>query len=270
MRWSFCRQLGLAAVVSGMLMAGSAMAANVALFADTTYVDYTPPSSSSEAYNMQVALTSMGHTVTPFTGTTGAAWTTALAGAQVLVVPEQENGQIAGNLDAAAVTAIQSFVSGGGILIVGEDYQSILFINSVFGYSITFGGGAASTQTLAAASTVFASGPVSLTDNNATGGYDTASLPAGGLCAYANGTTCMVFQINQGSGRIIQLGYDYFDAVPNGTQDGGWNAVLALASGGAGGGGAVAVPTLSEYAIALLGLMLAAVAGFALRRRPLG
>lgn len=268
MQLSTWRRLGMAALASGMLIAGSAFAANVALYADTTYVDYSPPSTSSEAYNMQVALTSMGHTVTPFTGTTGAAWTTALSGAQILVVPEQENGQIAGNLDAAAVTAIQNFVSTGGILIVGEDYSGTLFINSVFGYSIVFTTGSASTITAAAASTVFAGGPASLTDNNATGGYDTASLPAGGLCAYANGTNCMVFQINQGSGRILQLGYDFYDAVPNGTQDGGWNAVLALASGGT-VAGPVAVPTLSEYGVALLGLMLAAVAGLTLRRRPL-
>ncbi|MGE5088498.1 MAG: IPTL-CTERM sorting domain-containing protein [Candidatus Levyibacteriota bacterium] len=267
---SFCRRLGMAALASGMLIAGSAMAANVALYADTTYVDYTPPATSSEAYNMQVALTAMGHTVTTFTGTSGAAWTSALAGAQVLVVPEQENGQIAGNLAGAAVTAIQNFVNTGGILIVGEDYSGILFLNSVFGYSIAFTTGNASTITAAAASTVFAGGPASLTDNNATGGYATSSLPAGGLCAYASGTDCMVFQINQGSGKIFQLGYDFFDAVPNGTQDGGWNAVLALASGGAGPTGPVAVPTLSEYGIALLGLILAAAAALSLRQRRFG
>lgn len=188
------------------------------------------------------------------------------------MVPEQENGQIAGNPAGAAVTAIQNFVSTGGILIVGEDYSGTLFINSVFGYSITFTTGAASTKTLAAASTVFAGGPASLTDNNATGGYATASLPGSGLCAYANGTDCMVFQINQGSGRIVQLGYDFFDAVSNGSQDGGWNAVLQLAAGGA-NTAATAVPTLSEYGVALLGLLLglllAAVAGFTLRRRSL-
>ena len=269
MQLSTWRRLGMAALASGMLMAGSAMAANVALFADTAYVDYNPPNTSSEAYNMQVALTSMGHTVTPFTGTTLAAWTTALAGAQVLVVPEQEVSQIAGNLDAATVTAIQGFVSGGGIVIVGEDYQSTMFLNNVFGYSILQGGSADSTRTAAAASTVFAAGPLLLANNNATNGYVTSSLPAGALCAYANGTDCMVFQINLGSGRIFQLGYDFYNAVPNGTQDGGWNTALALASGGT-VAGAVAVPTLSEYGVALLGLMLAAVAGFTLRRRSLG
>ena len=54
MQLSTWRRLGMAALASGMLIAGSAFAANVALYADTTYVDYSPPSTSSEAYNMQL------------------------------------------------------------------------------------------------------------------------------------------------------------------------------------------------------------------------
>ena len=270
-RFAAIQALALAAV-TGIVMSASATAANVALFADTTFIDYSPPSTSSEGYNMQVALAGMGHTVTTFTGTTAAEWSAALAGQQILVIPEQENGEIAGALPPATITVIQNFVNGGGNLIIASDYQSTLLLNAVFGYTLVLdGSGAISNITGAAAGTAFAGGPASLADNNATsGGVNTASLPGAGVCAYDVGTECMVFQIAQGSGTIESLAYDYFNAAPNGTQDGGWLEALRLASGGTGGGpGGPAlhpVPVMPMSGLVLLGLMLAATAAFTLRR----
>jgi hypothetical protein len=261
-------KLMLLAGATAFGMIGNANAASVALFADTAYVDYTPPSTSSEAYNMQVALTSFGNTVSTFTGLSAAAWTAALAGKQVLVIPEQERGSIAATpLPAATITAIQNFVNGGGTLIVADDYSNTFFLNAVFGYSIVRDGtGAVSTKTAAATGTVFAGGPATLPNNDATdGGSVTASLPAGAVCAYAAGTQCMVYQITRGAGKIYYFAWDFYDAAPNGTQDGGWLAVLRPAAAG-GGGGPQYIPAVDPVGIWLLGLLLAGLGVFALRR----
>jgi hypothetical protein len=255
----------LIAVLAVSIAAGAANAASVALFADTTYVDYSVGNSSSEASNMQAALQSVGNTVTPFVGTAVGAWTTALAGKQVLVIPEQEVSAIGPALPPATITAIDSFVTGGGTLIVAEDYRTPSFLNTVFGFSITTAGGAVGTLNVAnAAGTRFAGGPATLPINNATNSNVTASLPAGAKCIYDAGANCTVWQVAHGSGLIVYLAWDFFDQVPVGTQDGGWNPVLFAAAGPT---VKAVVPTLGEYQMAALALALAAAGALFLRRR---
>ncbi len=55
----------------------------------------------------------------------------------------------------------------------------------------------------------------------------TSGLPAGAVTLYSNGlggSTVLAFQ--HGRGQVIMLGWDWYNAVPNGTQDGGWLQVL--------------------------------------------
>ncbi len=256
------------------LFGTAANAANVALFADTGYVDYDPGNSSSEASNMQAVLRATGNSVHPFTGVTGADWTTALSGQQVLVIPEQEHGSIGGAMDSAAKTAVTNFVNAGGTLIVAEDYVTPKFLDTVFGFALD--GTYSETSTLdsaAAAGTAFAGGPPALPINNATGGYTDASLPSGAKCIYGDGTYCMVFQYNYGAGKIVYLAYDWYSSTPVGTQDGGWNCVLLRAAAGSSCTGALfytdtstPIPTLDPQALLAMMLVLAALAAVALRR----
>jgi hypothetical protein len=257
----------LIAVLAVSLAAGAANAANVALFADTTYVDYNVGNSSSEASNMQAALASVGNAVTPFVGTDVGSWTTALAGKQVLVIPEQEKGpSLGGALPPATITAIDTFVTGGGTLIVAEDYRTPSFVNAVFGFSVVEAGGGVGTLNAAnAAGTRFAGGPPTLPVNNATNSNVTASLPAGAKCIYDAGANCTVWQVAHGAGLIVYLAWDFYNQAPVGTQDGGWNNVLFAAAGPT---VQAVVPTLGEYALAALALVLAAAGGLMLRRRP--
>ena len=268
------KRYSLIALLALALGAGAAHAANIALFADTAFVDYVVGNSSSEASNMQATLEAAGHVVTPFTGTAAASWTAALAGKQVLVIPEQEDGEIAPALPAATITVIQNFVNGGGTLIVADDYSSTLFLNAVFGFSIVLDG-TALVSTLnpgAAAGTSFAGGPASLPINNATDGGDvTSSLPAGARCIYSAGTECMVYLIPHSSGNICYLAWDWFNAAPVGTQDGGWNGVLLDAVTCGGGltpaGPPSTIPALGMSELAALALALAALGATVLRRR---
>jgi hypothetical protein len=63
-----------------------AWGANVALFADNNYVDYNLGDFTAEASNVEATLVSLGHTVNTFTGTSQAAWSNALSGADALVI----------------------------------------------------------------------------------------------------------------------------------------------------------------------------------------
>lgn len=252
-----------------------AFGANVALYSDTSYIDYDPAflDSGSEGSNLQAALELLGHTVTPFTGTSTAEWSAAIAGADVLVIPEIEiDCALAGDLDAGAVTAIQNFVNGGGPLLVIHDYCD--FMNTIFGYTLTqvLNSGPWSI-TGSAAGTAFAGGPATLPENNATEDYTLTSLPIGSTCMYDNsaGTPgCVVFLIPQGSGTIGVLAYDWYNAVPIGIQDGGWQETLdrmmselfapAPAS-------VVSVPTMNEWGMIIFMVFAGFGSALYLRRR---
>jgi len=252
----------------GLLMAlsVSANAANIALFSDTGYIDYDPTftDSGSEGSNLQATLQAAGHTVTPFTGTTTAAWSAALAGADILVIPEQEHGSIYPDLEPGAVTAIQNFVAAGGGLLITEDYGN--FLNSVFGYSITSAGNNEPYlyNASAAAGTAFEGGPASLPYNDDTDSY--TGLPGSASCIYQSvGGECAVFRITQGSGQIVSLGFDWYDAAPIGSQDNGWIAVMENAASQV--SAPIGVPTMGEWGRMALVLFFGIAALMMLRRR---
>jgi hypothetical protein len=223
------------------LMASSlaVQAKTVSLFYDGIYVQ-TNASSSEEAYNMKLSLESLGSTVSTFTGITSNDFATALSGVDTLIIPELEIGNLGAALAADAIGVISNFVAAGNTLILNADGFSNddTLINSVFGYSISSGGSSSpSAISSGLVGTVFDGGPPSLPANNGLYPWTTSTLPVGTLSAYGftsgvDYTT--VAQISHGAGRIILLAYDWFDAAPNGSQDGGWNEILyrALATAG--------------------------------------
>jgi len=257
--------LRVAAVITLSLAAMPSQAAVVALFADTGYVDYNVGDSDSEASNLEASLTDLGHTVNTFTGTTAGDWSAALTGVDVLAIPEQESGAIYPALDPGAVTAMQDFVTNGGSLIISEDYRD--FLNDTFGWALAISGSDPyDLVTANAAGTSFEGGPASLPYNNDTDSY--TNLPTGSTCMYENAAgDCVVFTVTYGSGAVISLGWDWFDAVPTGTLDNGWIDVLGRSVAyNSAAPTAQSIPTLSLPALLLLSL---AMLGFATRRRGL-
>ena len=249
------------------VLTGIAYGANVALFADTAYVDYSPGDPDSEASNLQATLESLGHTVTTFTGITTGAWTAALAGANVLAIPEQEAGAIFPDLEAGAVTAIQNFVNSGKGLIIFEDYYD--FLNSVFGFSIATGSDSPPwTITTAAVGTPFEGGPASLPDLSATD--DFISLPSGTQCMYESGSGCIVFVSSYGAGRIASLGWDWYNAAPVGTEDSGWVNVLGRAMTyitQTAKTAKTAIPTINEWGMIIFMVLAGLGAVYYMRRQ---
>jgi len=206
----------------------------VALFANTSYVDYSIGDSGSEASNLEATLNVMGRSVTTFTGITASDFQTAVNGKDLLAIPELENGDLDADLDAAARTDIADFVSAGGTLIIHADFaifpNYINLLNSTFGFSLEDinTAGPYDLNTADAFGTIFADGPSTLPQNNLTGSVLTSTLPAGAKVIYDDQTTgdSALTLIPYGDGSIVIFGWDWNDAAPTGSSDGGWLDVL--------------------------------------------
>ena len=229
------RTLGAAIVIGcaiAVIAPFAASAATVAVYDDAAYVDSTN-NSGAESDNLQASLAALGHTAKPFVGITAADFSAGLAGANALLIPEQENGNLAPNLSGDAVHMIRSYVASGGGLIIHGDFQdtgAADFLNRVFGIVVTEGQSpGVTTRQPYADGTAFASGPATLPANN---GMDyLTGLPAGATPIYTNGANASVAAFAFGDGVVVFLGWDWFNSAPPnvGGQDGGWQNVLGRA-----------------------------------------
>jgi Ca2+-binding RTX toxin-like protein len=211
--------------------------AKIAIFANPTYVDTTDdptePDQDAEYLNMRAGLIADGDSVTPFTGITASALSAALNGRDVLVIPELENAALVLAPDAAKV--VRDFVGHGGTLVMnGQSGDNDTdFLNEVFGFSVNNGGSLVSGEDLAkqpwAAGTTFADDPATIDANDATYTLNASNLPANALNLYSLGSSVAAADLPFGVGQVVYLGYDWYDAKPNGAQDGGWLAVLKSA-----------------------------------------
>jgi hypothetical protein len=221
----------------GLLMANALKWAGaptfvVSVFDDPAYVDTSSGGVTAESDNVQASLRSGGYTVTTFTDVAAAA-----AANRILLFPEQEIASLGPALSTAAKTALASFVADGGLMIVHgtglSPARTATLLNTVFGFSLVESGqvssGPAYARMAAATGTAFANDTASLPFNNGSSTLQTTSLPTGALSIYENAGQSMVALIRYGSGKIIFLGWDWYNAAPVGSQDSGWLQVLASA-----------------------------------------
>jgi len=200
----------------------------VAVFDNPLYVD-TGGGSGSESDNVQASLTNLGFQVVTFTDIPA-----AVAAHSILLFPEFEVRSLAMDLTGIERAALSNFVANGGLMIIhGHGSNAGEFINTVFGYSVVESpqtvGGTLYSRTPFATGTQFEDDPLTLGGNNGQITLGVSSLPPGSLTLYANGTQGAVVEMFPGNGRLIFLGWDWYDAVPTGLQDGGWLTVLESA-----------------------------------------
>ncbi|HET7713998.1 MAG TPA: hypothetical protein VFK86_00060 [Bauldia sp.] len=201
--------------------------ADVALFFDSNYVNLSGP--DSEAIGVQQALLLFGHVATTFVGTSTEAWRNATAGADVLVIPELQMAALP--LSAGAMFFLREFVSDGGTLIVhgaNTGTHDTDLLNALFDLALTkVDANTTSTPTTDVAGTTYAAGPPSLADNDDVVALDNLSLPAFARSFYKDALgDATVAGFQYGKGQVIWLGWDWYDALPLGSQDGGWNPTL--------------------------------------------
>ncbi|MDF7825877.1 hypothetical protein P4B35_17745 [Pontiellaceae bacterium B12227] len=228
----------ISAVLAFTAIQLQAQVGSVALFYDGSYVE-TSASTGAEAYNMKLSLEARGFSVNTFTGITSNDFATAVTDVNTLIVPELELGNLAAVLSADTIGVISNFVAEGNSLILCAQHNPLAvndeqFINTVFGHGVI---GGVSLTTLSAAlntnvtgGTVFDGAPESLAASDGHVPWLRSSLPAGSISLYevTSGTNVYssVALVPEGSGQLILLAYDWWNAAPNGTQDGGWNGML--------------------------------------------
>ena len=208
-------------------------AVRISMFYDPLYVD-TSSSIAGEATNVMAALLAKGCQIQTFVGISAASFSNALATAQILYIPELEVGSPGPLLSPEAKSCISNFVSnGGGLIINGTSANNDeVFVNNVFGYNLPAGGyGGTIMITASATNTAFAGGPGTLANNNGTYFWTKSSLPPTAWSVYEDilGQQTAVALITQGFGKIVFLAYDWYDAYPRGSQNGGWDDVLGRA-----------------------------------------
>ena len=193
----------------------------------------------SESDTIQTSLTeTLAHTVVPFTDLDATSIAAAVAGRQVLVFPEMEQGSLVSQTDEAAETVIRDFVEGGGTLMLSLDNsgRGVTALNEIFGFSLISTSARTSALQPEAVGTTFEGGPVSLPRHSATMSIPKSTLPTGAISIYGQSDRSTVAVIPFGEGQITVLGWDWFNAAPLGALDGGWLDVLGRAISARGDG----------------------------------
>jgi hypothetical protein len=138
--------------------------ARVVVFDDERWV-------TESSAHVQTSLTTLLHSVTTFTGIDADSINAALAGKQVLLIPEQKQvayeDELHRRLEGPAIAAFQNFVAGGGGLIIHGSIFDLdqAFLQTVFGIYVAGGGEYdngfwfMNPDTAAAAGTAFCGGP---------------------------------------------------------------------------------------------------------------
>lgn len=232
-RWSLAAAFGTFTVAACGDSSGPA-GGPVALFTNGTIVDYDTSLSGSEASQLEFTLKSFGLTVRQVVDFDSTALATALSGTGAFVMPERA-GNIAPLMTEGAKTVLRRFVdSSGGVLIITPDGAGIDLLDTLFNYALVSGPDTSERITLnagAAAGTPFSGGPAFIWNNNGTYYFDPTSLPPGGKAIYIDGANPggAVAYIPQGRGVVVLIGWDWWQAAPHGSQDGGWLEILRRA-----------------------------------------
>lgn len=199
--------------------------ANITVFDNPSFVD-TNGGISAESDNLQATLLAQGNIVSTFNDVTASGVSDALAGQDMLIVPELESGSW--NPDNSTANEIKNFATNGGTIIkFGFSGDNAGFLNGVFDFNVVEQNAFVSNKTTASIDTPFELGPDTLPNNNGTDGLRISSLPAGSSVIYQSGDLATVVLIPYGDGFVVYIGWDWFNAAPNGNVDGGWLDVLA-------------------------------------------
>lgn len=226
---SLLPRLFVAALIS--VFCAPAHAAVIAAFDNGRYVDTDSARPDAESDNVRESSKRFGHSINRFTKIDPTGLRSVLENSDVLLFPELEVRELAPDLDAEALSILRDFVGGGGGLVIngtGNRHATDL-LNLLFGWNLIVGGVGQAAMTEDGAATRFAGGRDELPALQRTRGLEISELPRHAVAVYAQDLRAPVVRLRYGSGRVVYLGWDWFDAEPLGREDGGWIDTLGSA-----------------------------------------
>lgn len=202
------------------------------------FTDVRVGKTDAEASNLRAALEAQGHAVsTAYLGALKNAYSRS-ADYRAVVVPELNKGAPKDVQRAirGARRHLRSYVAKGGTLVVTLDDTSksrcFTVLNSVFGWgglkSKGMVKGRGQLDGRVASDLGYSGLGSTLAANNDTDVILTSSLPKGGKALYRDDDgESVVAVVPYRNGRVVILGWDWFDAAPVGKLDGGWRKLLS-------------------------------------------
>lgn len=203
---------------------------NVYIFTDSYYVWYSA--------NLMAVMDLIGISYVSFTGVSEANWTTAATNADIIMIPRIEPNDLLPDLSSGARTVIENFVSNGGTLIMFEPTSGdvVDIMSEIFGQAIDWRALDPPFTLTDEGACVIPGLPSTLNDNSYVGNLDSnpSLLLPGSISLYSGVDPAsydeydptVAVKMPYGDGKIFVLGWDWYDAQPLGSQDGGWNALL--------------------------------------------
>lgn len=187
----------------------------------------------SETSNLLVSLEHVGYSLDTTSATDSTHIAALIAGKDVVFFPDANL-----SFDAGTLAILKAFVDGGGTIVLVAGAIHVGWVNTAFGWSLgtdeDLDYRAAMPKTDEAGDTPYGAGPSSVPGNNGGSVLDATTLPDSAIIAYQgeNGSNDgSVVVLPSGSGRLVYFAWDWYDAVPTGLQDGGWNKLLKLSAG---------------------------------------
>ncbi len=217
------------------LMLSSSFAQQIGLFYHSDYIQIDEGNIFAEGSNMNASLQMLGYEmnlINEFTSTN-------IIESDLIIIPELERKNLFLDLDESQKQDLRNYVSnGGGIIISGvvapneaNANNATDLLNGVFDFSIETSEVALTGHSIKedqGNQYGFNSSPDKVPNNNSVA-FITSGLPSSSVSIYSdisNNSYSSVSILNYGEGSIIYLGWGWWNAIPNGTQDGGWMSIL--------------------------------------------
>src|SRR5262245_46088462 len=218
--WAWCALVLCASFLPRSGDAAPPGPVRIALFDDPAFVD-TSGGFTAESDNVQAALTSLGFTFTTFVGTTAVSWETATRAADVVIIPDLEiaTGDLQSSLNENAEQAIVDFVAAGGVLVVmgNTNGRQSGLLNAAFGFATsTNTGGPTQLSDQGSPDSRWVQGPFDLPANNLTVSWIAPVLDTAFVYQDPLAHVATVVAIPYGAGKIVCMGWDFFNAAPVG------------------------------------------------------
>jgi hypothetical protein len=192
-----------------------------------------PQQYGDEQSSLYFAVVAAGFPLDTTSAADSASIAALVAGKDILFLPQDNIPN-----DAAAGLAIKAFVDGGGTVVLAGGSSHLSWVNTAFSLTLASNSGYSDRHPMpksdGADDTPFADGPGTLLANDDVSLIDPASLPGSAKVAYIGPDDDLdgsVAVIPSGAGRLVWLGWNFYDAAPIGLQDGGWRKLLSLTAG---------------------------------------